>query len=313
MLRKKKKIRALVLLSGGLDSMLAAKILKEQGLEVVGLTFKSYFFGTNQAEQAAKNLAIPLKIIDFSKEHLKVVKAPKHGWGKTMNPCIDCHALMLKRAKKIMKDREFDLVATGEVLGERPMSQNRKALKIVEKESGLEGYLLRPLSAKRLEETIPEKKGWVERNKLFAISGRQRRKQIELAKKWKIKKYPSPAGGCLLTDLEFSKKLKILLKKYPQAQASNLYLLRVGRHFWFGLVKVVVGRNHEENLRIKELLKKGDILLEPKDIPGPTTLIRNYERKSLEGETLEKAKDLTRKYISKAKNKKEINFKVLKI
>ncbi|MDP2736973.1 MAG: 7-cyano-7-deazaguanine synthase, partial [bacterium] len=195
--------KALVLLSGGLDSMLAARVLLDQGVEVTGLSFKSNFFGTIKAKKAAEQLGVELIEIDFSDEHLEMVKNPTHGYGKNMNPCIDCHALMLKRAKEIMVRDGFDFVATGEVLGQRPMSQHRDALDIVEKVSGLEGKLVRPLSAKLLNESEAEKQGKLIRNRLLDISGRSRQRQLELVKKYGIKEYASPGGGCLLTDPEF--------------------------------------------------------------------------------------------------------------
>ena len=308
-----KKAKALILFSGGLDSILAAKILMKQGIKVTGLSFKSYFFDSNQAEKTAKKLGIKLRVVDFSKEHLKMVKRPKYGYGKAMNPCLDCHILMLKQAKKIMEQGKFDWVATGEVLGERPMSQNRRALELVVKESSLKGYLLRPLSAKLLKETIAEKKGWLKREKLLNISGRSRKKQIALAKRFKIKRYPTPAGGCLLTDLEFGKRLKELFQKYPKCDGNDIEFLKYGRHFWpFGKlrVKIIVGRDEEENKKIKRLVQKKDILIEMKNYPGPMTLIRNYGRsKKVPKRTLEKAKSLTQYYSTKARDKKDVEFK----
>ena len=165
-----KRIKALILFSGGLDSILAAKILEEQGIKLLGLTFKSYFFNEKEAKESARKIKLPLKVIDFSKEHLQIVKNPKYGYGKAMNPCLDCHILMLKIAKRLMNKEGFHFVATGEVLGERPMSQNKEALKLIEKRSLLKGYLLRPLSAKLLEPTIPEMSGLVNREKLLDIS-----------------------------------------------------------------------------------------------------------------------------------------------
>jgi len=306
----RKKVKALVLFSGGLDSILAVKILKEQGIRVKAISFRSYFFDAKEAKKAAKKLKIPLKIIDFSKDHLKIVKKPKYGYGKAMNPCIDCHILMLKKAKEIMEKEKFDFVATGEVLKERPMSQNFQALKIVEKESRLKGYLLRPLSAKLLEPTIPEKKGLVDRQKLLDISGRSRKRQLELAKRFKISFYPTPAGGCLLTDLEFGKRLKELMERYPQFQRNDIELLKLGRHFWQDKIKIVVGRNKEENEKIKALAKRKDILIEMENYPGPLTLVRGYSPKKLSQEVLEKAKFLTQYYSTKSRNKKDVKFKI---
>jgi len=301
--------------------MLAAKILMEQGIDVLGLNFKSCFFDEKQARKSAREIGLKLKIIDISKEHLELVKKPKYGYGKNMNPCIDCHLLMLKKAKELMEKMKYDFVATGEVLGERPMSQNKNILKLLEKESGLEGYLLRPLSAKLLEPTIPEKEGLVDGEKFFSISGRQRKKQFELAKKFKIKKYPTPSGGCCLTYREFSQRLKELLKKRPEANFNDIELLKYGRHFWVrsgnhvkqkpettqkDWILIVVGRNDKDNNAIKKLKKKGDIVVELEKIPGPTVLIRG---KDISQVVVEKAKNFIKKY-SKIK-KKEVLFREL--
>lgn len=287
---KNNKTRALVLFSGGLDSILAVKILEKQGIEVTGLTLVSYFFNSQLAETAAKKLKIELKIVDVSDEHLAMVKKPVYGYGKNMNPCLDCRILMFKEAKKI----KADLIASGEILGERPLSQNKSALKLIAQESGLAGRLVRPLSAKLLEPTLVEKQGLVQRNKLLDISGRSRKKQISLAGKWGIQDYPNPAGGCLLTDPYFSQRLKELFQKWPDCQGNDVQLLKLGRHFWLKDNKIIVGRNQEENETIKKLARRGDVLISPNDFPGPTVLIRGHQ-KILE-ESLLKAKELVEKY-----------------
>jgi predicted subunit of tRNA(5-methylaminomethyl-2-thiouridylate) methyltransferase len=308
-----KKARALVLLSGGLDSILAVRTLQEQGIKVVGLSFKSCFFDDKTAQKAAKGLKIPLKVVDFSKEQLAVVKHPRHGYGQAMNPCIDCHALMFKKAKEIMKKDKFDFVATGEVLGERPMSQNLNSLKLIEKESGLTGYLLRPLSAKLLEPTVPEKNGLVDRNKLFDIAGRSRKPQMALAKKWGIREYPAPAGGCLLTELVLGQRLKELLEIHPKCEADDINILKYGRHTWFGKAKIVVGRDNEENQIIKRISRKGDIVFEMKDYPGPVTLVRNYSGKPISPEIIKKAQELTMYYSAKTRDLTEmVRFTTIK-
>lgn len=305
-----KKIKTLILFSGGLDSILTAKMLKKQGIETTLLAFQSCFFDAKQAQKAAKNLKAKLKIVDFSNEHLEMVKRPKYGYGKAMNPCIDCHILMLKEARKIMKKGKFDFVATGEVLGERPMSQNRKALEVIEKESGLKDYLLRPLSAKLLKPTIPEKKDWVDRKRLFDFSGRSRKKQLALVKEMKIKRYPTPAGGCLLTDLEFGKKLNELSEIYSNFQENDVEILKLGRHFWRAKSKIVVGRNEREDKELKKLIQKDDILIEMENYPGPITLIRNYSKAKIPEKIIEKAKSLTQYYSTKARDKKDVKFKI---
>ncbi|MFA6285524.1 MAG: tRNA 4-thiouridine(8) synthase ThiI [Parcubacteria group bacterium] len=284
---KKRPVRALVLFSGGLDSILAVKILERQGIEAIALTFVSYFFDAEQAKRSVRENKIRSKIVDFSDEHLKIIKNPLFGRGVGMNPCIDCHLLMLKVAKKIAVRENFDIIATGEVLGQRPMSQNSRALELIEKKAGLAAKILRPLSAKVLPETEMEKSGMVDRAKLLGISGRSRKVQMELAKSIKIKYYPTPAGGCILTDKEYSKKLCELLENIKKPKPSDLELLRVGRHFWIGeslpagrQARIVLGRNHEENLTLKKIAEKKDILIEPRDIPGPTALLRGKESKN---------------------------------
>jgi len=313
-----KKAKCLLLFSGGLDSILAAKILMEQKISIAGLTFKSCFFGEKQAKEAALQLnsgqveekgRFKLKVVDISKEHLKIVKKPKYGYGKNMNPCIDCHLLMLKEARKIMGKERFDFVSTGEVLGERPMSQNKNILRLLEKESGLKGRLLRPLSAKLLEPTISEKEGQVNREKLFSISGRQRKKQFDLAKSFRIKKYPTPSGGCCLTYKEFSKKLEELFKKWPNANCKDIEILDNGRVFWEKDSLIVVGRDEKDNKEIKKLKQKDDLIIEPKKIPGPTTLIRGLNKKTPET-IIERAKELTKKY-SKSEKGGKVEFIII--
>lgn len=309
--------KALVLFSGGLDSRLVIEILKEQKIDLVALHFilpfsegccleKTCVFNFCQVEN------VPLKFVDCTKgklfhQYLKIIRKPKFGYGAGLNPCIDCRIFMLKIAKKMMKKMKVDFIATGEVLNERPMSQTNRALKIIEKETDLENKILRPLSAKLLPETEAEKKGLIDRNKLYAISGRRRLPQIELAKKYGLKDYPNPAGGCLLCDKEFSKRIKAMLENFSDLNENDVELLKVGRHFWQDKNLIVVGRNHEENLKIKKIAQKNDILIELKDIPGPTALIRGGK---ITKRTIEEAKILVEKYAKKARGKK-ISFKIL--
>lgn len=232
-----------------------------------------------------------------------MVANPKFGYGSAMNPCIDCRIFIINHTKKFLKPKDF--IVTGEVLNERPMSQNYKALTLIEKETKLEGKILRPLSAKLLPETIPEKTGLVDREKLLGISGRSRKKQIELAKYYKIS-YPSPAGGCLLCDKVFSERLKDLFKrkKIESIEPRDIALLRIGRHFFFSEYKIIVGRNHEENLQLEKLRKKKEKLFKFKSLPGPTVLLQGKINK----ESIEKAKEFLLNY-SKYKDpsyKKEI-------
>ncbi len=307
MKKNKPKKRALLLFSGGLDSILAAKILEKQGIEVTALTFVSCFFGAAQAKKSARENKIRLRVADISEKHFQIVKKPRFGRGVGMNPCIDCHLLMLKAAKKIAEREKFDIITTGEVLGQRPMSQNAKALELIEREAGLAGKILRPLSAKILPVTQAERTQIIDRELLYSFRGKNRKGQIELAKKMGVKNYPSPAGGCILTDKEYSKKLGKLIKEIGKIRESDLKLLRLGRHFWLGKSRIILGRNYEENLAIKKLSQKGDILVDPKNFPGPTALVRGKDKKA--GEKFAKEKIL--KYAKKAKDKKP-EFKISK-
>lgn len=304
------KVRGLALLSGGLDSILAIKLLLEQDIKITGLVFVSCFFNSIPAKKAAKKLGIELKIVDFSKKHFEIVKNPKYGYGKNMNPCIDCHTLMLKCAKEIMIKEGFDFIATGEVLGERPMSQNKQSLKLIEKNSGLIGYLLRPLSARLLEPTKAEVEGLINREKFLAISGRSRKQQLSMAKKWKIDWFPTPSGGCLLTESQYSDKLKELIKHCPNPELNDIELLKIGRHFWNGNVKIIVGRDYKDNLVLQKTKRDSDIILEIKEVASPTTLVRSYKGK-ITNRAIEKAKELTKYYSPKAKNRTKISFSVI--
>lgn len=296
---KMKSAKALFLFSGGLDSILGVKVLEKQGVEVMALTFTSFFFDSVQSEKAAKENGIKIRVEDISKKHFGVVKSPRYGRGSGMNPCIDCHLLMLKEARRIMKSEKYDFLATGEVLGQRPMSQNAGALELIERKAGLAGKILRPLSAKVLPETEQEKRGMADREKLFGFSGRGRRDQIELAGKLGVKNFPTPAGGCVLTEKEYSQKLEELLEKVRNVKDGDIALLRIGRHFWSGDTKVVLGRNHEENMALKKVSQKSDILIELKDFPGPLALIRGKDK--MKGTEL--AKEKIKKYARKLKDK----------
>jgi len=276
-------MKALALLSGGLDSILAVKLILNQGIEVEAVNFFTPFCLYNrksereyEAKKAADKLGVKLKILNVADDYLEVVKAPKHGYGKNMNPCIDCRIFMHKKAKEYMEQIGASFIITGEVLGQRPMSQHRAALKITERESGLEGLVLRPLSAKLLLPTIPEKEGWVKRQELLEISGRSRKPQIELAAILGIKDYPCSAGGCLLTDSGFAKRIKDLIS-YKELNLANVNLLKIGRHFRLSEdAKLAVGRNEEENKHLLNLAREEDYLFFPLEIAGPTALGRGH-------------------------------------
>jgi tRNA-specific 2-thiouridylase len=266
--------RALGLFSGGLDSMLAAAVLREQGIEVAGVTFITPFFGPERARESAAHLDIPLIEEDITEIYYPLLVAPPHGFGSRHNPCIDCHILMLREAGAIMESRGFDFLFTGEVLGQRPMSQHRGSLILVARESGYQELIVRPLSARLLAPTQPELLGWVDRERLLDISGRGRKRQIELASRFGITKYPSPAGGCLLTDPGYAGRLKELLTRTNKPPRRDLELLKWGRHFRLpGGAKVVVGRTHKENEAISGLLQNHDLVLRVQGFPGPLVLV----------------------------------------
>lgn len=267
-------MKALAVFSGGLDSMLASTIIRTQGIEVLALFFETPFFSSRRAIKSANSINLPIKVIDITKPFLKLLKNPRYGYGSHMNPCIDCHAFMIRNAGDMLEREGASFIITGEVLGQRPMSQNRKALAIVSKESGYDGLVLRPLSARLLPETIPEKRGWVDRSALYRLSGRSRKPQMRLAEEFNIKDYPSPAGGCLLTDEVFSKRLKDLLKYTPDPEISMMELLKVGRHFRTPSgCKIIIGRNKHENKTIEELGGPDDLLIKTQMVPGPTVLL----------------------------------------
>jgi len=270
-----KRIRALGLCSGGLDSILAAFLLKRQGIDVEWVTFTTPFFSSEQAEKAARIYKIPITVLNITKPYLKMLKNPPCGYGKHMNPCMDCHALMFKLAGKIMKENGFDFLFSGEVLGQRPMSQTKPSLRYVEKTSGCAGYILRPLSAGRLPETISEKNGLVKRDLLMNFTGRSRKPQIELAKKMGINEYPGPAGGCLLTDKGFVTRLKDLFDKQDNYAEDDLLLLKYGRHIRLNeKTKIIVGRNQSDNDSMFNYYHVDvDILIKVQKIPGPIVFL----------------------------------------
>lgn len=269
---------ALGLLSGGLDSILAVRLLQEQPqLRVEGVTFVTPFFGPERARAAAAQLGIPLHEIDITEAHFAMLQNPRHGYGKNMNPCIDCHALMFQEAALLLKKLDLPgFLFSGEVLGERPMSQNRQSLQTVARESGTADIILRPLSALLLPPTQPEREGMVDRERLLAIEGRSRKPQLDLVKKWGITDFPNPGGGCLLTDPPFSRRLKDLFDHQNAAEINrtDLELLTIGRHLRIRPdLKIIIGRDEKDNDRLAVLTRNTDTLISLVDVPGPTVLI----------------------------------------
>jgi hypothetical protein len=269
-----KQTRCLSLLSGGLDSMLAICVLRGQGVHVEAVSFASPFFNTAAAQRAARDLDVPLHTVDFTDDILGLIEHPPHGFGGHMNPCIDCHARMIRRAGERMVAMGFDCVATGEVLGQRPMSQNRQSLEIVIHESGMADFLVRPLSAKLMAPSRPEREGLLDRERLLGLSGRSRKPQMALAAAYGIRQYPTPAGGCLLTDDGFCRRLGNLLADRGIRDMRLLRLLRIGRHMRLpGGSTCVIGRNQADNEALHLAFADGDVLLDTVNVPGPTLVI----------------------------------------
>jgi tRNA-uridine 2-sulfurtransferase len=296
--------KALALLSGGLDSTLAIHVIKKQGIDVIALNFVTVFCLCTskgncklEAVKVSEKLGIPIKVINTTKSFLEIVKKPKHGYGKNMNPCIDCRINIFRAAGEYMREIGASFIITGEVLGQRPMSQRKEAMKTIDREAGLTGLVLRPLCAKHLEPTIPEKTGLVNRDELLQIKGRSRKDQIQLADIFQIEDYPCSSGGCLLTDPEFANRMRDSLK-HEDVDINDVKLLKVGRHFRIdSKTKVIVSRKEDENLTIQNLARDGDYLLHVKDVPGPLSLVRG----SIDDEKLRIAAQLTARS-SKAKS-----------
>ncbi|MEM3095177.1 MAG: hypothetical protein QXX64_06015 [Nitrososphaera sp.] len=279
----KKKPKAIALLSGGLDSSLAVRMMLEQGVDVEAVAIKTPFCDFDcgkgcghRVKEVADELGIKLKTVYFGEEYLRMLKNPKHGYGSGMNPCIDCRGMMYNAAKEHMEKTGADFVITGEVLFQRPMSQNNRALHIIESETGMEGKVLRPLSAKHLPPTDAEKSGLIKRENMGDIKGRSRKGQLELAKRFGMAEPPNAAGGCLLTDPAFSKRIEDIMDHCSDIPSLNdIELLKVGRHFRLTPdAKLVVGRNKDENEVIRALVTEGDVVIEAKDHVGPTCILR---------------------------------------
>jgi tRNA-specific 2-thiouridylase len=267
-------VKAIALLSGGLDSMLAAKLVQKQNIDVVCLTFTTPFFNSLKAQSAAKQLNLPLIVDDITTEHLRMLKAPRYGYGKNMNPCIDCHTLMLKAAGNKMESLCADFILTGEVLGQRPMSQTKQSLYIVAKNSGYADYVLRPLSAQLLPPIKAELEGKINRSLLLEVSGRGRKEQMRLAAEFGISHYPPPAGGCLLTDPMFSRRLRDLFTQQEDRHIRDYELLKYGRHLRTAEgYKIIAGRNNADNEQLYNLTTDDDLVCNMADFPGPYVLV----------------------------------------
>lgn len=271
---KRRFTRAAGLISGGLDSILAVKVLQAQGIDVVAVTFLTHFFGPEPGIRAAQSLHIPVHVLDIADRHLEMLKQPVFGYGRYMNPCIDCHALMLKAAGEVLDTLDADFLFTGEVLGQRPMSQRRDALKMVEELAGQPGRILRPLSARLLPPTEMERSGLVDRERLLDLQGRSRKAQQGLARSFGIVDFPQPGGGCILTKEGFSRKLAAMLKHVPHASGREMELLKWGRQYVMpGGSLCFLGRNERDNERLEGLAREEDCRLRAADHPSPVGLL----------------------------------------
>ena len=288
MTEEKEKKKVVALLSGGLDSQLAVRMMQEQGFDVSAVAIKTPFCDFDcgrgcgfEIRERADDLNVNLKTVYLGDEYIEMLKKPKHGIGAGFNPCIDCRAMMFDAAKKHMDEIGAEFIISGEVLGQRPMSQHAPALRTIEKESGLVGKIVRPLSGALLPETDPEKEGLIKRENLGMIKGRTRRNQLDMAQEYGIENPPNAGGGCLLTDPQFGVKAKDLFEHTETPTINDIDLLKIGRHFRLDeQTKFVVGRNKDENEMIKAIALTGDILLEARDHVGPVSILRGKNGKS---------------------------------
>ena len=264
------------MISGGLDSTLAAKVMLDQGVELTGIYLSAPWGCCDKtvAMKAARSLGIDFLVIKMTDEYINVIRNPKYGYGSSMNPCIDCRIYMFEKVKEVMAKIGASFLVTGEVLGQRPMSQMKNSMALIEERAGLKGLVVRPLSAKAMEPTLPEEAGLIDREKLYGITGRGRKPQMELAMQLGIIDYPNPAGGCLLTDQLFGLRVKDLFDHQDRIDLEDMELLRFGRHFRpNAATKLIVGRNEAENGTLQEYLAPGRVLFQPDRFPAPSVLL----------------------------------------
>ncbi len=301
----KREKKCLALFSGGLDSILVVIFMQKLGYKVIPIFFETPFFTSRKAEISARKNGIKLEIIDITEQHLQMLLEPKYGYGKNMNPCIDCHGLMFKNAGKLLKKYDAHFIISGEVLGQRPMSQRFDALNSVGNLSEVKDLLIRPLSQKLLADTKPIREGWVKKEEMLDIQGRNRQRQMQMVKEYEITKFPSPDGGCLLTDAGFSKKLKDLVE-HNLFNSKSIEFIKIGRHLRINKeLKLIIGRNKQENESLSKLVTD-EIVMQTFEISGPFGVIQNLDK--LSDEDLKICAGILLRYNSKVDEKAEVIF-----
>lgn len=304
----------LALFSGGLDSILAIKLIQQQNLKVLALHFYSPFFGNPQKrKQWEKEYGIEIFPIDIGEEFIDIVKNPKHGHGSHLNPCIDCKIFMLKKAKEFLPIFNAKFIITGEVIGQRPMSQRRDAMNLIKKESKTEDLILRPLCAKNLPITKIEEQKLVDRSRLLDIQGRSRKRQLQLAKEFNIKNIPTPAGGCLLTDPEMSYRFKKVMDNITNPIPMNFETCKIGRHFWHDKYWLIIGRNHQENIKLTKIVGENDYVFKLSKIPGPVGVVKPFKTKELSEDVIFYTSQLIIKYSKAKKMTTPVKIQIIKL
>ncbi|WP_018125983.1 DUF814 domain-containing protein [Desulfovibrio oxyclinae] len=298
-----KRYDGLALLSGGLDSLLAIKVLQDQGLDILGLHFTTPFFGKPWLQDEwLSEYGIESINIDISKDYVRMmVDGPAHGFGKWLNPCVDCKIIMLRKAAALLDEHGAKFLVSGEVIGQRPMSQRRDALSTILNEAGVQDRLLRPLCAKSMKETVVEKEGLVDRERLLGFKGRSRKPQLELAEHYGFTKIPSPAGGCVLAESESSARFIRLMQAKALPTPADFRLSQTGRQCWAGPLWLAMGRKKADNNRLEKLVGDGDILLRTVGFPGPVAILRPTDDGHPSAEDVRDAAAFTASYSTKAR------------
>lgn len=302
------KIKAIALLSGGLDSQLSIKIIQEQGIEVIAVHFSTPFSDPAEeiqvVQKLAQRLGVQLVVFPKTEEFFDIIKHPRFGYGKNLNPCMDCRLWIIKKAWAYALQINAEFIITGEVVGQRPKSQHRDQLLVVDRESGIQGRILRPLSAKLLPVTIPEQEGWVDREKLLDIQGRSRVHQLELGRRFGLVEEYYASGGCPLCEHSYAVKMRDYLEHAPTIKLEEIWLLKVGRHFRFGEIKVIVGRHQEDNVKLSKMAGPKDIRFEVPGVGSPITLIHG----TATDDAIKFAASLTARYADAKSDPVEVTY-----